>query len=212
MVEESVVRGLGVSVMGGFGTGEVFTESFLCVGASILHGFLVVGNAHVLTSLVELEASDVATGVQRSLFFLQGDFDDYLVRLVYQLERSGWSLLPTCSCGSATLGLGGSLSSSDLEFPVIHEAPDSLLSVDVMVSGHLFMPVLSTSTKHVVFDMLLKTAPKIYDSSPGRKSASSSGLRLPTARNTRRYLQEMECNFLFFEGCLCKFAAVITKL
>jgi hypothetical protein len=54
-----------------------------------------------------------------------------------------------------------------------------LLPVDVMVSDHIFMSVLSTSTKHVVFDMLLKTAPKIYDSLPGgsRFQALVSGCR-----------------------------------
>jgi hypothetical protein len=77
MVDESVERGFGVSD-GGFGTGEVFVDYFLCVGVPILRGFLVAGCAHALSSLVGLEAS----GSQRSFYSLQGGVDGCLVRSV----------------------------------------------------------------------------------------------------------------------------------
>jgi hypothetical protein len=116
LVDECVEQYFGILV-GGFGTGEDFVSFFLCVGVQILHGFRVAECAHGVSSLISLEAINVAAGGRRSFF--------------YQLERSGWSLLPTCSGGSSTLQ--GSLSSGDLEFPAVHEASYSSLPVD---DGH----------------------------------------------------------------------------
>jgi hypothetical protein len=110
MVEEGVVHDIGALIIGGFGsTGDVLIKSFLCVGASILHGILVARSAHALTSLIGLEANDDATGGQRSLFSFQGDVDGDLVRLIYQHEKSGWfstsiaydGYLPTARGGSS---------------------------------------------------------------------------------------------------------------
>ena len=78
-----VARSLGVSI-GGFSTGKVFIDFFFCAGAPILHGFLVAGSAHALSSLVSLDACDIATGGQGSLYSLQGVVGGCLVRLVYQ--------------------------------------------------------------------------------------------------------------------------------
>jgi hypothetical protein len=109
MVEEGVVHGLGVLIIGGFSsTSDVLIESFLCVGASILHGIIVVESAHALTSLIGLEANDDATGGQRSLFSLQGDVDGDLVRLIYQHEKSGWFSTSIASDGYLPTVWGGS--------------------------------------------------------------------------------------------------------
>jgi hypothetical protein len=134
MVDESVERGFGVSV-GGFGTGEVFVDYFLCVGVPILRGFLVAGCAHALSSLVGLEAS----GNQRSFYSLQGGVDGCLVRSVYQHEvKSGWSSVPTCFGG--LVPLQGASSSGDLGTLAVLEASDSSSFGDVMADGHFLQP------------------------------------------------------------------------
>ena len=78
-----------------------------------------------------------------------------------------------------------------------------------MIYNHLFQPRHSTSTKHIVFDVLLKTVSKNYVSSPGRKSASR--FRLPAMRKIERCLEGLGCIFAFFHECLCKFWTIITK-
>ena len=74
---------------------------------------------------------------------------------------------------------------------------------DVMAAGHLLQPDRSTTTKHVVFNMLLKTATTNFLSSPGRRPASGRGCRSPVARKTGRWLQGLGCNFYFFQEYLC---------
>ena len=71
---------------------------------------------------------------------------------------------------------------------------------DVLATGHLLQPDRSTTTKHVVFDMLLKTATTNFLSSPGRRLASSRGCQSPVAKKTGRWLQGLGCNFYFFQG------------
>ena len=70
-----VERRFGVSVRG-FSTGELFVGFSLCVGSPILCGFLVAGCAHAFSSLVGLDASEIATRGQRRFFFLFGGHGD----------------------------------------------------------------------------------------------------------------------------------------
>jgi len=85
------------------------------------------------------------------------------------------------------------------------DVTEFLLPGDAMVNGHLFQPGRSASTKHVGFDVLLKTTSKNYVPSPDRKSASSCGVRLLAARMTGRSLQGLDFISIFLSGCLCKF-------
>jgi hypothetical protein len=78
------------------------------------------------------------------------------------------------------------------------------VSDDVMANGHPFQPGRSVVTKQVGIDMLHKTATKNCVSSPERRSALSSMLWPPVARQTGRCLQGPDCNFFFFHGCSCK--------
>jgi len=97
-----------------------------------------------------------------------------LARFVYQQEvKSGWLSAPACLGGS--FPLRGSLSSGEMEPLAILEASEFLLPVDAMVNGHLFQLGHSASTKHVGFDVLLKTALKNYVPSSERKSAQVAG-------------------------------------
>jgi hypothetical protein len=106
----------------------------------------------------------------------------------------------TCVGGSAPLR-GSSL--SGVPGLTVLGASDPSRPGDAMASGHLLQPDRSVSTKHVFFDVLLKTAPKIFISSPGRWPASSCQLRSPVARKTGRSLQRLDCNYCIFQGCLC---------
>jgi len=124
------------------------------------------------------------------------------VRYVYRLDaKPGWFVPTTCFGGFAPL-LGTS-SSGVLGFLAIHGASDSIRFGDAMTIGHLWKPGRSASTKHVI-DVLLKTAFKNSSSSPRRWSAPGSGFRLPEAKKTGRCLQGPECNFCFYQECLCK--------
>ena len=126
------------------------------------------------------------------------------MRFVYQHEvESGWLSTPACLGGSVLLR--GSSSSGEMEPPAVLETSEFLLPGDAMVNGHLFQPGRSASTKHVGFDVLLKTASKNYVPSPERKSASSCGVRLLAARMTGRSLQGLDFISIFLSGCLCKF-------
>ncbi|CAO2042666.1 unnamed protein product [Urochloa humidicola] len=123
-----------------------------------------------------------------------------LAGFVYQHEESGWFYVPTCLGGSVPLW--GDSSSGVLGF--LAEAPD------FSVLGDVIWPGRSTFSRHIVIDVLLKTARKIYFPLPGRRSASSDELRPPAAMKTGRSLQGRVCNFLFFQGGPCNICAVTT--
>jgi len=207
MVDKSVERRFGVSVRG-FSTGELFVVFSLCVGAPILCGFLVAGCAHAFSSLVGLDASDIATRGQRSFFYLFGGhgvvrsigpplrFADRLV------GKSGWFSSPTASGGLLPL-LGDS--SSGVAGLLVIEAPDPLYTGDVI------RLVRSAFTRHVgVPDVLLMVPMKIYDVLR-RKSGRLHGQQLrPSATGmTGRNLQGLGCSLFYFKICLCKFWDVI---
>jgi len=110
-----------------------------------------------------------------------------LERFAYQQEmKSGWLLVTTCLGGSVPLW--GSSSSGELKLLQVLGASGSLWPNDVMAAGHLLQPDRSTTTKHVVFNMLLKTATTNFLSSPGRRLASGCGCQSPVARKTGRWL------------------------
>ena len=119
-----------------------------------------------------------------------------LERFAYQPEmKSGWLLVTTCLGGSVSLR--GSSSSGGLKLLQVLGASGSPRPDDLMAASHL-QPDRSTTTKHVVFDMLLKTATTNFLSSPGRRPASGCGCQSPVARQTGRWLQGLGCNFYFF--------------
>jgi len=160
LVDESVERRFGVSVRG-FSTGELFVGFSLCVSAPILCGFLIAGCAHAFSSLVGLDASDIATRGQRSFFFLFGGHGDVRsigspLSFAYRLAgKSGWFSSPTTSGGLLPL-LGDS--SSDVPGLLVIEAPDPLYTGDVI------RLVRSAITKLVgVPDVLLMVPMKISD-------------------------------------------------
>ena len=108
--------------------------------------------------------------------------------LVSQHEKSGWFSATTYVGGSVPLQ--GDLSSGELG--LLAKASDS------SVLGDVFWPDRSVFVRHVIVDMLLKTATKTFPL-PGRRSASSFELRPPTATKTGRSLQGLVCsNLLFF--------------
>ena len=82
--------------------------------------------------------------------------------------------MPT-TCFGGFAPLLGTSSSGVLGFLAIHGASDSIRFGDAMTIGHLWKPGRSASTKHVGFDVLLKTALKNYVPSPERKSAQVAG-------------------------------------
>ncbi|CAO2177485.1 unnamed protein product [Urochloa humidicola] len=152
----------------GFSTSGVFFFMFLCVGVRTLCELLCAAHAHVVAG-VGLIAIDMVAGVWRSVVSLQGDSMNCLVRcFCYSLvcvgdvvlvgvdlwrsvcqheANSGWILVTTCFGGSVPL-LGES-SSSDLGCLSVHEASDSSLLGDVMVTGHRLRPGRSTFIVHV---------------------------------------------------------------
>jgi hypothetical protein len=99
----------------------------------------------------------------------------------------------------------GVLCSGVLGF-MLFVASDLFDTGEVMVVGHLLRPVRSTFTRHVGFpDMLLLVPLQNFDdASSGWWSASGHLLRLPATSSTGSSLQGLVCNFLFFQGCLCK--------
>lgn len=160
LVHESVEHRFGVLVRG-FSTGELFVGFFhALVLQLILCGFLVAGCAHTFSSLIGLDASDIATRGQRSFFFLFGGHGD--VRSIgapffaYRLAgKSGWFSSPTTS-GGLLPRLGDS--SSNVPGLLVIEAPDSLYTGDVI------RLVRSAITRHVgVPDVLLMVQIKISD-------------------------------------------------
>ena len=110
-----------------------------------------------------------------------------LERFAYQPEmKSGWLLVTTCLGGSVPLW--GSSSSGELKLLQVLGASGSLWPNDVMAAGHLLQPDRSTTTKHVVFNMLLKTTTTNFLSSPRRRPASGRRCQSPVARKTGRWL------------------------
>ena len=194
---------LGVSVRG-FSTGELFVGFSLCVGAPIICGFLVAGCAHAFSSLVGLDAGDIATRGQGSFFFLFGGHGDVRsigppLSFAYRLARkSGWFSSPTTSGGLLPL-LGDS--SSDVPGLLVIEAPDPLFTGDVI------RLVRSAITRHVgVLDMLLIVPMKISDVLRQKRwSASRAAASTVSNGTTGRNLQEFGCNLFYFQNYLCKF-------
>jgi len=125
-----------------------------------------------------------------------------LERFAYQPEmKSGWLLVTTCLGGSVPFR--GSSSSGGLKVLQVLGGSGSPWSDDVLAAGHLLQPNRSTTTKHVVFNMLLKTATTNFLSSPRRRPASGRRCQSPVARKTGRWLQGLGCNFYFFQEYLC---------
>jgi hypothetical protein len=82
------------------------------------------------------------------------------------------------------------------------EAPDPLLSGDVMATCHLDRPVRSAVIKHVdTSDVLLMVPVKTSDVL----------LQSSATRTTGRTLQRPGCNLFFFQEYLCKFWDVNRK-
>ncbi|OQU83827.1 hypothetical protein SORBI_3005G184000 [Sorghum bicolor] len=184
---------------GGFSTDGYAIVFFLCVGNRFLWMLLCAVGAHAINGDAGLASYDMMSNVRWG----SSGFD-------YQLdEKPGWVLVPTFFGGAAPLR-GSSSSFGELRALVL-VASDSSVSDDVMVDGHLFQPGRSAVTKHVGINVLHKTATKNCDSSPERRLASSNVLWPPAARQTRSCLQELSCNFLFFQGCSCKIWAITTK-
>ena len=99
------------------------------------------------------------------------------MRYVYSyLEKSGWSLIPTCFGGLSSLRVYSS--SGDSGSPANLEAADSMSPGDVMATGHLLQAERSTIPVHIDnFDVLLLMATEKYEvSSSGWSSASSCKL------------------------------------
>jgi len=191
LVDESVERRFGVSVRG-FSTGELFVGFSLCVSAPILCGFLIAGCAHAFSSLVGLDASDIATRGQRSFFFLFGGHGD--------VRSIGPPLNFACRLAGGLLPLLGG-SSSGVPGLLVIEAPASLYTGDVI------RLVRSAITKHVgVPDVLLMVPMKISDVLR-RKGDRLHGrqLRPSSTETTGRNLQGFGCNLFYFQNYLCKF-------
>ena len=152
-----------------------------------------------------------------------GSFGDVVVRYVYSyLEKSGWSLIPTCFGGLCSLRVYSS--SGDSGSPANLEATEPMSPDDVMATGHLLRPERSTIPVHIDnFDVLILMATEEYEvSSLGWSSVSSCKLdvfplqlrvrwelvgwlpRTPMTKSTGKTLQGLSCIFPFFQGCLCK--------
>jgi len=152
-----------------------------------------------------------------------GFFGDVAVRYVYSyLEKSGWSLIPTCFGGLCSLRVYSS--SGDSGSPANLEAAETMSPDDVMATGHLLQPERSTIPVHIDnFDVLILMATEEYEvSSLGWSSVSSCKLdvfplqlrvrwelvgwlpRTPMTKSTGKTLQGLSCIFPFFQGCLCK--------
>jgi len=110
-----------------------------------------------------------------------------------------------------------------LEWPAVLVASESKFLGDVVAGGHLLLLGRSTFLRHVdVFDVLLGETIKNFVSSSRRASASSCILDVflfqplvrrrfigrllwaPATKTTGRPLLGLYCNFLVFQGCLCK--------
>jgi hypothetical protein len=126
-----------------------------------------------------------------------------LGRFAYQLERSGWFLVPTYSGGLHPLL--GVLYTGVLGL-VLFVASDPFYTDEEMVVGHLAWPVRSMTTRHVGFPDVLLLVPlqNIEAASPERWPASGRLLWSPATRMTGSSLQGLDCNSLVFQGCLCK--------
>ena len=108
-----------------------------------------------------------------------------LERFAYQPEmKSGWLLVTTCLSGSVPFW--GSSSSGGLKVLQVLGGSGSPWSDDVLAAGHLLQSDRSTTTKHVVFNMLLKTTITNFLSSPRRRPASGRRCQSPVARKTGR--------------------------
>jgi hypothetical protein len=86
-------------------------------------------------------------------------------------------------------------------------ASDLFYTGEEMVDDHLPRPVRSTSTRHVGFpDVLLLVPFQNFQATSSRRwSATGRLLRPPVTRMTAgSSLQGFACNFLFFQGFLCK--------
>jgi hypothetical protein len=106
-----------------------------------------------------------------------GSFGDVAVRYVYSyLEKSGWSLIPTCFGGLCSLRVYSS--SGDSGSPANLEAAEPMSPDDVMATGHLLQPERSTIPVHIDnFDVLILMVTEEYEvSSLGWSSVSSCKL------------------------------------
>ena len=142
-------------------------------------------------------------------------------RLAYHfLEESGEWFLCNCLGG---LSLSVARMFGVLGWPAVLVASEPKFLGDVVAGGHLLLLGRSTFLRHVdVFDVLLGEAIKNFVFPSRRASASSCILdaflfqplvrrrligRLlwaPATKTTGRPLLELHCNFLIFQGCLCK--------
>ena len=172
MVMAGLCMVLGDGVLcGGFGADGYVKVVFLCVGDRFLWMFLCA---------VEVYGSngdaDLASYYKVAVVWNLGRCCPFLVsvvaggrsgRFAYQVaEKPGWNLCLTFYGGSAS---PWDSSTSGGVGALVHVASDSSVSDDDQ-------PGRSLVTKQVGFDMLHKTAKKICDASPERRSASSSAL------------------------------------
>ena len=123
--------------------------------------------------------------------------------LVYQHEKSGWFSFPTAG-GFPSTAWGGS--SSGVPGLLVIEAPDPLLSGDVMAFGHLIRPVHSALIGHVGVPNVLFMVPLKISYILHREGGRLHGRQLrPSATGTTgRILQGLSCNLFYFQSCLCK--------
>jgi hypothetical protein len=124
-----VVLGDGVSCEG-FYTNDAFFDVVSCVGIRVLCGLPCTSCAHDVSGISNLITNDMAAGGKRTI--------------LYQLaEKSGWFSSSTASGGLFPL-LGDS--SSGAPGLLVIEAPDPLLSDDVLAVGHLARPSATGTT------------------------------------------------------------------
>lgn len=123
--------------------------------------------------------------------------------LVYQHEKSGWFSFPTAG-GFPPTAWGGS--SSGVPGLLVIEAPDPLLSGDVMAIDHLVRPVHSALIGHVGVPNVLFMVPLKISYILRREGGRLHGRQLrPSATGTTgKILQGLSCNLFYFQSCLCK--------
>jgi len=180
-----VVHKTGV-LCGGFDIDEVLFVAFLCVGTRFLYELLFASCAYVVHGVTGIATNNrvaggwkiVSTGglgfALPVLLSLQSIFGvgvgggagvgTAFVRYISYsyLEKSGWSLIPTCFDGLSSLRVYSS--SGDLGSPANLEAADPMSPSDVMATGHLLQAERSTIPVHIDnFDVLLLMATEKYE-------------------------------------------------
>lgn len=197
---------------GRFSTDVIFGYALLCIGVQINRGLLCAGCFLAVRDVVDFAITGMASGGWRNVLSLRSGSDDndavcdYFERLVYQPRlKSGWVFNPTFSGG--LLSHWDVLLSGEMEVSSNLEAPGLCSSGEMMVVGHPQRPGRSAVLRYAdEFDILLSVPPKNFDVPLERGSASSCRrlLRSPATGTTGLFLQGPGCNFILFQGRLCK--------